>query len=163
MKCIALVLLLLRSICLLSEVVPETPNPRVRAISAFVRLDRANLLQQIDGTSLVLRRAESEFKSKGYDVQTLRITTQSLAELVSGLSEEQALAFPKSLDDLSVKKKFNANIGPAALHDSDNPSTMRLLERVLSTSPHLDASAIIASFAGRASNRPGCIEPVDGR
>jgi uncharacterized protein len=142
MKCIALALLLLRSLSLSSEVVPQKPNPKVRAITAFVRLDRANYLQQIEDTLLVLRRAESEFKSRGYDVQTVRITTQPLAELVSGLSEEQALAFLKNLDDLSVKKKFNANIGPAALHDSDNPSIMHLLERVLSTLPHLNASAI---------------------
>jgi uncharacterized protein (UPF0210 family) len=148
MKCIAVALLLLRSLSLWAQVVPEKPNPKVRAITAFVRLDRTNLLQQIDDTLLVLRRAESEFKSKGYDVQTIRITTQPLAELVSGLSEEQALAFLKSLDDLSVKKKFNANIGPAALHDSDNPSTMHLLERVLSTLPHLNASAIIADERG---------------
>ena len=148
MKCIAVALLLLRSLSLWAQAVPEKPNPKVRAITAFVRLDRTSFLQQIEDTLLVLRRAESEFKSKGYEVQTVRITTQPLAELVSGLSEEQALAFLKSLDDLCVKKKFNANIGPAALHDSDNPSTMHLLERVLSTLPHLNASAIVADEGG---------------
>jgi uncharacterized protein (UPF0210 family) len=34
------------------------------------------------------------------------------------------------------------------LRDSDDPSTMRLLERVLSTLPHLNASAIIADESG---------------
>ena len=137
MKCIAVALLLLRSLSPWAQVVPENPTPKVRAITAFVRLDRTNFLQQIEDTLLVLRRAESEFNSKGYDVQTVRITTQPLAELVSGLSEEQALAFLKSLDDLSVKKKFSANIGPAARHDSDNPSTMHLLQRVLRPYPTL--------------------------
>jgi uncharacterized protein len=148
MKRIALALLLLRSVCLLSQVVPEKSHPKVRAITAFVRLDRTSFLQQIEDTLVVLRRAESEFKSNGYEVQTIRITTQPLAELVSGLSEEQALAFLKNLDDLSAREKFNANIGPAALHDSDDPSTMHLLERVLSTLPHLNASAIIADQSG---------------
>src|SRR4051812_37600809 len=87
MKRIALALLLLRSICVLSQVIPEKPNPKVRAITAFVRLDRTNVLKQIEDTVVVLRRAESEFKSIGYDVETIRITTQPLAELVSGLSE----------------------------------------------------------------------------
>jgi len=59
-----------------------------------------------------------------------------------------ALAFLKNLDDLSAREKFNANIGPAALHDSDDPSTMHFLERVLSTLPHLNASAIIADQSG---------------
>jgi uncharacterized protein (UPF0210 family) len=149
MKRIALaLLLLLSSVCLFSEVVPEKLNPKVRAITAFVRLDRTKFLQQIEDALVILRRAESEFKSKGYEVQTVRITTQPLAELVSGLSEEQALAFLKNLDDLSVKENFSANIGPAALHDSDDPSTMHLLERVLSTVPHLNASAIVADEGG---------------
>jgi uncharacterized protein (UPF0210 family) len=105
-------------------------------------------LHQIEDTLVILRRAELEFKSKGYEVQTVRITTQPLAKLISGLSEEQALTFLKNLDDLSVKENFSANIGPAALHDSDDPSTMHLLERVLSTVPHLNASAIVADEGG---------------
>jgi len=148
MKRIALALLLLPSIGLTAEVVPAKSNPRVRAITAFVRLDRSKFLQQIEDTLVVLRRAESEFKASGYEVQTVRITTQPLAELVSGLSEEQALPFLKELDDLSAKQNFNANIGPAAMRDSDDPSTMHLLERVLTTLPHLNASTIVADESG---------------
>lgn len=146
MKRIVLVLLLLRTICVLAQTVPE--KPRVRAITAFVRIDRSNVSRQIEETVTVLRRAESEFKSLGYDVETIRITTQPLAELVAGLSEEEALTFLKGLDDLSAKENFIPNIGPAALRDSDDPSTMRLLERVLSTLPHLNASAVIADDSG---------------
>jgi len=148
MKRIVLAVLLLRSICLLSEVVPEKPNPKVRAITAFVRIDQKNFQKQIEDTVVVLHRAESEFKSIGYEVQTIRITTQPLAQLVSGLSEEQALAFLKVVDDLAEKEGFIPNIGPASVSDSDDPSTIRLLERVLSTLPHLNASAIIADESG---------------
>ena len=52
MKRIALALLLLRSICVLSQVIPEKPNPKVRAITAFVRLDRTNVLKQIETRSV---------------------------------------------------------------------------------------------------------------
>ena len=44
MKRIALALLLLTAICLPAEVAPAKPNPKVRAITAFVRLDRTNFL-----------------------------------------------------------------------------------------------------------------------
>src|SRR5215467_14345688 len=148
MKRIAVALLLFCSICVLSQVAPEKSNPKVRAITAFVRIDRTNFVKQIEDTVVVLRRAEAEFKTIGYEVETIRVTTQPLAELVSGLSEEQALAFLKNLDDLSATEKFVPNIGPASLRDSDDPSTMRLLERVLSTLPHLNASAIIADESG---------------
>ena len=148
MKRIALAVLLLRSICGLSQGIPQTPKPKVRAITAFVLIDRTNLQRQIEDAVMVLHRAESEFKSSGYEVETIRITTQPLSQLVSGLSEEQALAFLENLDDLSAKEGFIPNIGPALLRDSDDPSTMHLLERVLSTLPHLNASAIIADESG---------------
>jgi hypothetical protein len=97
-----------------------TSNPKVRAITGFVRLDRATYRKQITDALVVLRRVKAEFESSGYEVQTVRLTTQPLAELVSGLPEEQALAFLAQLDELSVKEHFLPNVGPAMLHDSDN-------------------------------------------
>jgi uncharacterized protein len=123
-------------------------NPKVRTVTAFVRLDRTTLQTQIAETLVVLRKAKAEFESSGYEVESLRITTQPLAELVSGLSEEQALAFLGQLDRMAVKEKFIANVGPAMMHDSDDPATMHLLERMLSKFEHIDSSSIIADDAG---------------
>ena len=123
-------------------------NPKVRAITGFVRLDRATYPKQVTDALVVLRRAKAEFESSGYEVETVRLTTQPLAQLVSGLSEEQALAFLAQLDDLSVKENFLPNVGPAMLRDRDDPAAMHLLERVLSTLPNIEASSIIADEAG---------------
>ena len=78
----------------------------------------------------------------------VRVTTQPLAELVSHMSETQALAFLQQLDNLSVKENFLPNVGPAMLKDSDDAAAMHLIERVLSTLPNIEASAIIADDAG---------------
>jgi uncharacterized protein (UPF0210 family) len=126
----------------------QTVKPKVRAITAFVRLDAKNYQHQLADALTVLHKTEAEFESAGYEVETIRFTTQPLAELTSGLSEVQALAFLGQLDELAVKEKVAANIGPAMLHDTDDPRTMHLLERALSTLPHLNASAIIADDAG---------------
>jgi uncharacterized protein (UPF0210 family) len=123
-------------------------NPKVRAITGFVRLDRETYQKQIADALVVLRRVKSEFESSRYEVETVRLTTQPLAELVTGIPEDQALAFLTRLDQLSVKENFLLNVGPAMLHDNDNPATMHLLERVLSTLPDLEASAIIADESG---------------
>src|SRR4029077_8868008 len=151
MKQIILVIVLVVSV----QVVPQTSaapppssNPKVRAITGFVRLDRATYPKQVTDALVVLRRAKAEFESSGYEVETVRLTTQPLAELVSGLSEEQALAFLAQLDDLSVRENFLPNVGPAMLRDSDDPAAMHLLERVLSTLPNLEGSTIIADEAG---------------
>jgi uncharacterized protein len=125
-----------------------SPNPKVRAITGFVRLGRATYPNQIADALVVLRRVKAEFESSGYAVETLRLTTQPLAELVSGMSEEQALGFLKQLDELSVKENFLPNVGPAMLHDSDDPATIHVLERALSTLSSIESSTIIADEAG---------------
>jgi uncharacterized protein (UPF0210 family) len=127
---------------------PDAAKPNVRAITAFVRLDRAIYEKQIAEAMQVLNAAKAEFAKRGYETQTVRIVTQPFAELVMGLSDQQALAFLHSFDDLSQKDGFMPNVGPAMLHDTDNPAAMQLLAQVLSTLPRLNASAIIADDDG---------------
>jgi uncharacterized protein (UPF0210 family) len=123
-------------------------KPKVRAITAFVRLDRSSLETQIGAALEVLRSARAEFQKQGYEVQTVRIVTQPLPELVDGMSQTQALAYLKSLDDLAAKEGFVPNVGPAMSRDTDDPRTVRLLEKVLSTLPNVQASTIIAGEDG---------------
>jgi hypothetical protein len=120
----------------------------VRAITGFVRLKQGTWEKQVTDTLVVLRKAKSEFEAAGYQVETVRITTQPLGELVAGMQEEQALAFLGRLDQLSGKDSFDLNVGPAMLHDSDDPATLRLLEKALSTLPNIEASTIIADESG---------------
>jgi hypothetical protein len=120
----------------------------VRAITGFVRLEQGTWEKQVTDTLVVLRKAKSEFEAAGYQVETVRITTQPLGELVAGMQEEQALAFLGRLDQLSGKDSFDLNVGPAMLHDSDDPATLRLLEKALSTLPNIEASTIIADESG---------------
>jgi uncharacterized protein len=126
----------------------QTGNPKVRTITGFVRLDRTAWQKQIADTLVVLHKAKSEFESRNYEVQSVRITTQPLAELIAGLTEDQSLAFLRQFDELAAKEKFIGNVGAAMLHDTDNPATMHLLERMLSSTEHIDASSIIADESG---------------
>jgi uncharacterized protein (UPF0210 family) len=95
-----------------------------------------------------LRKVKAEFDASGYEVETIRVTTQPLAELVSGMTEDQALAFLAQFDQLSAKEGFLPNVGPGTLHDSDDPATMSLLAKALSTLPHISGSAVIADEDG---------------
>src|SRR6185312_15815177 len=104
-------------------------RPKVRAITAFVRLVPASQQHEIAAALSVLRGAKGEFEKQGYEVETLRIVTQPLPELVSGQSETQALAYLKSLDELGSKENFIPNLGPAMMRDTDDPHSVRLLEK----------------------------------
>jgi uncharacterized protein (UPF0210 family) len=147
-KSSAAILFIISSLLLCAAEAQNYTLPKVRAITGFVRLDRADYQQQIADTLTVLRETQSEFKKRGYEVESVRIVTQPLGELVNGLSDADALAFLKSLDDLSVKENFLPNVGPAMMRDSDDPRTMRLLAQALSTLPNIEGSAIIAGEDG---------------
>jgi len=123
-------------------------KPKVRAITGFVRLDRSTWEKQIAEALVVLRKAQKEFELDGYQVESVRIVTQPLPELINGLSEDDAVALLKKIDELSVKEKFLPNVGPGMMQDSDDQAPMRVLERVLSTLPNIEASAIIADDSG---------------
>ncbi len=123
-------------------------RPQVRAITAFVRLEHEHYTQQLDAALRVLRDARSAFESEGYQVETLRIVTQPLAQLVQGETEDQALAYLGEIDDSAAREGFIANVGPAMLRDGDDPRAMRLLGRALASLEHLNSSAIIAADDG---------------
>ncbi len=126
----------------------EYTKPKVRAITAFVRLEPAGWQQQIEAALAVLHEAQRSFEQRGYAVESVRITTQPLAELVQGRSEREALAFLKALNDLADQQNFLPNVGPAMLKDSDDPHAMQLLARALSSLPQINASAIMAGDDG---------------
>ncbi|HKW26834.1 MAG TPA: DUF711 family protein [Terriglobales bacterium] len=123
-------------------------KPRVRAITAFMRIDREHYQAQVQDALSFLQRARSAYQGAGYEVQTLRITTQPFTEYTRGLSREQALAFLRGLDDLAQKQGFIASIGPAMFNDSDDPALADLLAGVLATSKNLSGSIIIAGQDG---------------
>lgn len=123
-------------------------KPKVRAITAFVRLDKANYQEPLSQALTVLRAARDEFGKAGYEVQTIRIVTQPLAALVKGQSDTEALNFLKTLNDMAGRESFILNVGPAMLQDADDPGTMRLLEKALSTLPNVQASSLIAGDDG---------------
>jgi hypothetical protein len=146
MKRLTLAAILAFSCTLAAQAQPT--KPKVRAITAFVRIDSKNYQSKLAEALTVLHKTKAEFESQGYEVETIRFTTQPLADLTAGLTEDQALAFLGQLDAVAAKENVDPNIGPAMLHDNDNPATMHLLERALSTLTHLNASAIIADDEG---------------
>ena len=127
---------------------PPYTKPKVRAITGFLRLDRTTYSQQISEALSVLRSAKTKFEQQGYQVETLRIVTQPLGELVSGLSDADALKFLKTFDDLGKKENFLPSVGPAMMRDSDDPRTVHLLAQALVAMPDLQANTIMAGDDG---------------
>jgi len=139
-----LILLVGCAATLLASDVPR--KPKVRAITAFVSIDRSTYAGQIQDTLAMLRKAKSAFEKGGYEVQTIRITTQPFPQYTRGITKAEALEFFKKLDDLSKKDSFLANVGPAMLNDQDD-SAVDLLGDILVTTD-INTSLVIAADDG---------------
>ncbi|MGD0402702.1 MAG: DUF711 family protein [Candidatus Acidiferrales bacterium] len=128
---------------------PEpSSKPKIRAITAFVHLDRGHYQDQIQDALKFLRGAKAAYEKSGYEVQTIRITTQSFPEYTRGLSEEQTLAFFREYDALAVKEGFDASIGPAMMKDTDDPREAELLGKILANAKTLEGSIFIGGEDG---------------
>ena len=141
-------MLLLLPLLLLSWIAWPAEKPKVRAITGFVRLDRARYEAQVRQALDVLRKAKAAYEEAGYEVQTLRISTQPFPEYIRGLSREAALAFFREYDQLAQKEDFLASIGPAMLADTDDPGQAELLSAILESSKQLLGSTVVAGGDG---------------
>jgi uncharacterized protein (UPF0210 family) len=123
-------------------------RPKIRALTAFISLDPAHYQDQVAATLSSLQKIRSTFEKAGFEVQTLRLTTQPFPEYTRGLSEEQTLAFFREYDQLITKDALDASIGPAMMRPGDDPREARLLARILATTQTLEGTIVIASDDG---------------
>jgi uncharacterized protein (UPF0210 family) len=134
---------------------PAPEKPKIRAITAFINLDRAQYQEQVADALKLLRRAQTTFESRGYQVQTIRIATQPFPEYTKGLTTEQAVAFFKQYDALAAKEKFAASIGPAMVNAGDSDAQAELLAEILTNTKTLNASLVVAGDDGVRWNAVG--------
>src|SRR5438309_95124 len=127
---------------------PPTEKPKVRAVTAFIRLDRARYRAEIKEALAMLTKAKSTFEDAGYEVQTIRITTQPFPEYIKDLPREDARASFREYDALAHKEGFDAAIGPAMLADSDDPRQAELLGEILVGTSTLEGSIVVAGEDG---------------
>jgi uncharacterized protein (UPF0210 family) len=126
----------------------ETAKPKVRAITAFLTLDRAHYHDQVLDTLRMLRQARRAVETGGYQVESIRITTQPFPDYVRGLARQDALRFFRDYDALAAQESFDPNIGPAMLHDGDDAAQAEMLGEILSSTKTLGASLVIAGEGG---------------
>lgn len=124
--------------------------PKVRTVTAFVRLnkDRANYQAQVSEALKMLRAAKDSFTKAGYEVETLRITTQPFPEYTRGMSADEALKFFRDYDQLAAKEGFTPDIGAAMMRDNDDPKQAELLARILAETQNINGFVAVADDTG---------------
>ncbi len=123
-------------------------KPKVRTITAFVRLDTTQYKQQVTDTLTILRNAKARFELAGYEVETIRISTQPFPEYTRGMSKQAILALFHDLDNLAKQENFIASIGPALMSEKDDPAQAQLLAEILGLTNNLHGSIVVAGDDG---------------
>lgn len=135
---------------LLGAVLPAAAQgkPKIRSITAFVRLDPAQYQPQMDEALQMLRRSKARFELAGYEVETIRITTQPFPEYTRGKSTQDVLAFFHELDSMAKKEGILVGIGPALMTDADDPAEADVLAQILSLTSQMRGSVVVAGADG---------------
>jgi Uncharacterised ACR (DUF711) len=122
--------------------------PKIRTVTAFVRLDRATYQAQVADALKLLHATKDALTQAGYEVETLRITTQPFPEYTRGLTAEQALQFFHDYDQLARQQDFSPDIGAAMSRDADDPQQADLLARIIAETQDINGFVTVADEQG---------------
>jgi len=127
---------------------PEGPKTKIRAITAFVRIERGSYQIQVAEAVKFLKIAETTFESRNFTVETLRIATQPFAEYTQGMSHDQALQFFKNLDGIALTEHVLLSIGPAYLSGKDGDAQADLLAEILENTQSTSGTVYVTNAEG---------------
>lgn len=130
----------------------QSAKPKVRAITAFVRIERDHYQPEISEAIQFLKLARTTFESRGFIVQTIRIATQPFPEYTQGMSRDQAIQFFKNLDGLAQQEHVMLSIGPAYLAGKDGDAQATLLADILQNTKSIYGSVYVTG--GESVNWP---------
>jgi uncharacterized protein len=122
-------------------------RPKVRAITAFIRIDAAHYQTQLAAAAKFLNTARDRYKAAGFEVETVRVVTQPLADYTKGMSRAAAVALLRSYGDLAAKAGVTPNLGAVQLTDADAPATVDIAIEVFA-STKINGSMVVAGDDG---------------
>ncbi len=126
----------------------RSTRPKIRTITAFIQLDRKNYREQVNLALHALHIVQDQFIGAGYEVETIRISSQPFMQIVRGLSPAQALSFFRDYDKLAQQEGFTPDIGPAMLRDSDDPTQAELLAQIIAGTQTINGFVVVGDASG---------------
>jgi uncharacterized protein len=127
-----LCLVILACVAVLRPVSSAEVRPRIRAVTAFIEIDPNNYSVRIQDAQKFLAAAKDALNKAGFEGAGGRITTQPFPQYTKGMTVADAVAFVGKLREAASKERTSLNIGPAMVHDNDDPAAAALVVDILS-------------------------------
>jgi len=122
-------------------------RPKVRAITAFIRIDAKNYEAQVTEAVTFLNAARAEYQASGFEVETIRVVTQPLAEYIRGMKHDEAVALVRKYGEVANKLGARPNLGALMVDaDEDRFATDVAIDVFASTG--INGSLIVATESG---------------
>lgn len=122
-------------------------RPRIRAVTAFIEIDRNNYELKVEEAQKFLAGAREALNKAGFEGANGRITTQPFPAYTKGMQRQEALDLIRKLREAASKGRTGLNIGAAMLNDKDDTAPVALLADILS-SISVNANIIMADERG---------------
>ena len=134
------------ALALVSVAFPQA-RPKVRAITAFIRIDAAHYNEQVGEAVKFLNAARQQYQAAGFEVETIRVAPQPLADYTKGMKHADAVALLRKYGELASTLGFSPNMGAIQLTDDDDRATVDLAIDVLA-STKINGSLVVAAEDG---------------
>jgi len=118
---------------------------RIRTITAGVTLINITDTVSIHKAIGFLEKAKQTFIAKGYEVQSVRISTQNLHEIIQGPLTENTIDDLRKIDRILVKKNVSMAIGELLAGDQYEPKIADCVTRLINKTSNISFSLSIAS------------------
>jgi uncharacterized protein (UPF0210 family) len=122
-------------------------RPKVRAVTAFIKMDAAHMEAQVADAVKFLNFAREEYKAAGFEVETIRVVPQPLADYTRGMKHADGLALLKKYGELAAKLGFTPNMGAIMVDGDEDPAVVDLAIDALA-STNINGSLVVAAENG---------------
>jgi uncharacterized protein (UPF0210 family) len=124
-------------------------NPlRVRTITTGIELDATLNPARLESALGFLTRARERFVGAGYEVQTLRVSTNPWADALDASARSALLPRLRELDAMALAAGAIVSIGPVLAQDRLQTDLPAWIDELVRSTKGINCSVVIASDAG---------------
>lgn len=124
-----------------------TDKPGIRAVTAFVTLDKDNYAARMDEAAKFLATAKAALNQAGFPGANGRVTTEPFPQYIKGMSRVEALALIGAIKAIAANDHVALNLGPAMMNDDDPTFAADLLPAIVGDGG-ANANIIVADDKG---------------
>jgi uncharacterized protein (UPF0210 family) len=123
------------------------PLFRIRTITAGISLRSAGDVEALDEALAFLDQSQQPFVAAGYEVQTVRIATQPLAQYLPRWTDPASLPALRALDERARTGRVSFSVGPVLTTDEAAPEFAQWAAELVRATTNTSFSAFVASPA----------------